>query len=70
MPLLFIIPVIKMLFLTIVLPGVFVMARLECCREIEMTIFATRTNLPVSDFQTWQVWSVSLFRTSLRPANR
>ena len=32
------------------------MARRECCREIEMAIFATRTNLPVSDFQTWQVW--------------
>ena len=68
MPLLLIIPVIKM-FLTIVLPGVFVMARLECCRETETAIFATRTNLPVSVFQTWQVWSVSLFRTSLRPAN-
>ena len=47
---------IKTLFLTIVLPGVFVMARRECCREIEMAIFATRTNLPVSDFQTWKVW--------------
>ena len=34
------------------------MARRECCREIEMAIFATRTNLPVSDFQTWQVWSM------------
>ena len=31
------------------------MARRECCREMEMAIFATRTNLPVSDFQTWQV---------------
>ena len=47
---------IKTLFLTIVLPGVFVMARHECCREIETAIFAARTNLPVLDFQTWQVW--------------
>ena len=61
MPLLFIIPVIKMFFFTIVLPGVFVMARLECCRETETAIFATRTNLPVSDFQTWQVWTLYHF---------
>ena len=54
--LLFIIPVIKTLFLTTVLHGVFVMAHLECCRETEMANFDTRTNLPVSDFQTWQVW--------------
>ena len=32
------------------------MARHECCGEIETTIFAARTNLPVLDFQTWQVW--------------
>ena len=36
------------------------MARHECCREIETAIFAARTNLPVLDFQTWQVcWSHS-----------
>ena len=29
------------------------MAHLECYRETETAIFATRTNLPVSDFQTW-----------------
>ena len=45
------------LFLTIVFPEFFVMAHLECYRETETAIFATRTNLPVSDFQTWQVWS-------------
>ena len=50
--LLFIIAVIKTLFLTSVLPAVFVMARLECYCETEMAIFAARTNLPVSDFQT------------------
>ena len=33
------------------------MARHECCREIETAIFAARTNLPVLDFQTWQVWT-------------
>ena len=33
------------------------MARHECCREIETAIFAARTNLPVLDFQTWQVWA-------------
>ena len=43
------------MFLTIVLPGIFVMARRECCREIETATFAACTNLPVSDFQTWQV---------------
>ena len=48
------------MFLTIVLPGVFVMARHECCREIETAIFAARTNLPVLDFQTWQVWRSAL----------
>ena len=32
------IPVIKMLFLTIVLPEVFVMACRECCRETETAI--------------------------------
>ena len=33
------------------------MARRKCRREIEMAIFAARTksNLPVSHFQTWQV---------------
>ena len=25
------------------------------CHEVETAIFAARTNLPVSDFQTWQV---------------
>ena len=44
-----------MLFLTIVLPGVFVKVRRECSLEIETAIYAARTNLPVSDFQTWQV---------------
>ena len=34
------------------------MARLECCRETEMAIFVARTNLPVSDFQTWKVCSL------------
>ena len=47
---------ICMWFVAIVLPGVFVMARLECCCETETAIFAARTNLPVSYFQTWQVW--------------
>ena len=53
--LLFIIPVFKTLFLTTVLPGVFAMARLECCRETETAIFAAHINLPVLDFQTWQI---------------
>ena len=44
------------MFLTIVLPEVFVMAYIECCSETETAIFAGRTNLPVLDFQTWQVW--------------
>ena len=35
------------------------MARHECCREIETAIFAARTNLPVLDFQTWQVCMAS-----------
>ena len=48
------------LFLTIVFPEFFVMAHLECYRETETAIFATRTNLPVSDFQTWQVWYGSI----------
>ena len=48
--------VIKTFSLTIVLPGVFYMVRLECYRETETAMFAARTNLPVSDFQTWQVW--------------
>ena len=43
------------MFLTIVLPLVFVMAHIECCRETETAIFAARTNLPILDFQTWQV---------------
>ena len=51
----FLYPAVKTLFLTIVLPGVFVMARLECCRKTETVIFAARTNLPVSYFQNWQV---------------
>ena len=38
MGLLFIIPVIKTLFLTIVLPEVFVMAHIECYRETETAI--------------------------------
>ena len=54
--LLFIIPVTKTLFLTIVLPEEFVMVHIECCRETETAIFDARTNLPVLDFQTWQVW--------------
>ena len=45
MPLLFIIPVIKTLFLTIVLPGFFLMMRLECCRKKETVIFATRNDI-------------------------
>ena len=36
------------------------MARLECCRETETAIFAARTNLPVSYFQTWQVWRMPI----------
>ena len=47
--------------MTIVLPGVFVMARHECCRETETAIFAARTNLPVLDFLTWQVWFIRLY---------
>ena len=35
------------------------MARLECCRKTETAIFAAHTKLPVSDFQTWQVCSLS-----------
>ena len=46
------------MFLTIVLPEVFVMAHIECCRETGTAIFAARTNLPVLDFQTWQVCCV------------
>ena len=42
------------------------MARHECCCEIEMAIFATRTNLPVSDFQTWQVCCTPLFMHIMR----
>ena len=48
-------------FLTTVLPGVFVMAHLECCRETETAILAALTNLPVWDFQTWQVWMTLCF---------
>ena len=33
------------------------MAHIESCRETETAIFAARTNLPVLDFLTWQVWS-------------
>ena len=36
------------------------MARLECCHETETAIFAARTNLPVSYFQTWQVWRMPI----------
>ena len=46
--------------MVIVLPGVLVMACLECCRETETAIFAARTNLPVSYFQTWQVWHMPI----------
>ena len=49
--LLFIMPVIKLLFLTIVLPGDFVVARRVFWRETEMAILVARTNLPVWDFQ-------------------
>ena len=49
--LLFIMPVIKLLFLTIVLPGDFVVARRAFWRETEMAILVARTNLPVWDFQ-------------------
>ena len=43
----------------------FVMAHLECYRETETAIFATRTNLPISDFQTWQVWCTVKLRKNL-----
>ena len=49
--LLFIMPVIKLLFLTIVLPGDFVVVRRAFWRETEMAILVARTNLPVWDFQ-------------------
>ena len=49
--LLFIMPVIKLLFLTIVLPGDFVVALRAFWRETEMAILVARTNLPVWDFQ-------------------
>ena len=49
--LLFIMPVIKLLFLTIVLPGDFVVARRAFWGENEMAILVARTNLPVWDFQ-------------------
>ena len=49
--LLFIMPVIKLLFLTIVLPGDVVVARRAFWRETEMAILVARTNLPVWDFQ-------------------
>ena len=49
--LLFIMPVIKLLFLTIVLPGDFVVARRAFWRETEMAILVARTYLPVWDFQ-------------------
>ena len=42
------------------LPEVFVMAHIECSRETETAIFDARTNLPVLDFQTWQVWITGL----------
>ena len=48
------------LFLTIVLPEVFVMVHIECCRKTETAIYSARTNLPVLDFQTWQVWCPSI----------
>ena len=44
------------LFLTIVLPGVFVRVHLECYLETEMAIFAARTNIPALDFKTWPDW--------------
>ena len=44
-------PVIKLLFLTIVLPGDFVVARRAFWCENEMAILVARTNLPVWDFQ-------------------
>ena len=56
------------LFLTIVFPEFFVMAHLECYRETETAIFATRTNLPVSDFQTWQVCRRPIQSTQMIPA--
>ena len=43
--------VIKLLFLTIVLPGDFVVARRAFWRKTEMAILVARTNLPVWDFQ-------------------
>ena len=57
------------LVLTIVLPGVFVMAHLECCCETVTPIFATSTNLPVSDFQTWQVCLPPLLNTISKDHN-
>ena len=46
------------------------MARHECCREIETAIFAARTNLPVLDFQTWQVWCVLVALINIMFNNR
>ena len=42
-----------------------VRAYLEGCRETETPIFAACTSLPVSGFQTWQVWGepITLFFT-------
>ena len=42
------------------------MTRLECCRETETAVFGARTNLPVSDFQTWHVWWKCNFLNVLR----
>ena len=58
-------PVIKLLFLTIVLPGDFVVARRAFLRETEMAILVARTNLPVWDFQKL----ASLIRGSVKPTH-
>ena len=59
------IAVIKTLFLTIVLAGVFVMGRLECCHETETAIFVACTNLPVLDLAR-DKW---IFRRTTKIAN-
>ena len=74
--LLFIMPVIKLLFFTIVLPGDFVVARRAFWRETEMAILVARTNLPVWDFQKLAslIWTRTCIiwnsRTSLKSVRR
>ena len=68
--LLFIMPVIKLLFLTIVLPGDFVVARRAFWRETEMAILVARTNLPVWDFQKLASLALDRFQSDIPAGSR